>query len=151
MKNLSLSREIKKRVLTLIVFVAILAASWICIRAYAGGEPQRVNKPSGSQLQTSLVCMINNEYMAKEQIPTVVNGKTYYGCCPACAENLKNNQTTRYAEDPYSNEQVDKADAFIALQPDSTTKVQYFKSEQSYINYLKSSNTNNLRKSKSQP
>ena len=150
MKNRSLFREIKKGAFTLIVFVVILAASWICIPAYASGELQRVNEPSGSQLQTSLVCMINNEYMAKEQIPTVVNGKAYYGCCAACAENLKNNQSTRYTEDPYSNEQVDKADAFIALKPESTTEVQYFKSEQNYNNYVKSCNANNLRKLRSQ-
>ena len=115
MKNRSLFRRIKKGVFTLIVLVVTLATTGIFISAYASEELQQVNEPSGSQLQTSLVCMINNEYMAKEQIPTVVNGKTYYGCCAACAENLKNNQSSRYAEDPYSNEQVDKADAFIAL------------------------------------
>ena len=137
MKNRSLFREIKKGVFALIVF--IVAVAWICIPSYAGGK-----------LQTSLVCMINNEYMAKEQIPTVVNGKTYYGCCPACAEKLSNNHSTRSAKDPYSGEEVDKADAFIALKPNSKTEVHYFKSEQNYINYVNSCSANNLRKLKNE-
>lgn len=103
-----------------------------------------------SKLPNNHVCMINNEYMGKEQIPVSVNGKTYFGCCSNCAVTLRNDSTSRSAKDPYSGEAVDKADAFIALKPDSTTEVHYFKSEQNYINYVKSCSANNLRKLKNE-
>ena len=37
----------------------------------------------------SQVCMVNNQYMGRPQIPTTVEGKTYYGCCPMCKGRLE--------------------------------------------------------------
>src|SRR5687768_563470 len=37
----------------------------------------------------SQVCMVNNQYMGRPQIPTTVAGKTYYGCCPMCKGRLE--------------------------------------------------------------
>jgi hypothetical protein len=34
------------------------------------------------KVESQYVCMINNKLFDKVQIPTSVNGKTYYGCCP---------------------------------------------------------------------
>ncbi len=89
-----------------------------------------------AQVKNSNVCMMNDQYMGSDQIPVLVEGKTYYGCCKGCAANLERNVALRSAQDPYSGEQVNKVDAFIVLQPGSTKNVLYFKSEKNYKNWL---------------
>jgi len=102
---------------------------------------------SSAQVKTSLVCMMNNKYMGTEQIPVPVNGKTYYGCCAGCAASLQaNTNNIRYARDPYSGEEVDKAEAFIALKSPATKEVLYFKSEENYKQYSEASNPQNMSK-----
>jgi len=87
------------------------------------------------KVPTSYVCFVNNKYMGKEQIPVTVEGKTYYGCCMGCVNNLKNNRATRYSVDPLSGKEVDKANAYIILRTASDGKVQYFESEENYLKY----------------
>lgn len=102
---------------------------------------------SQTQVKTSLVCMMNNNYMGTEQIPVPVNGKTYYGCCAGCAASLQaNTNNIRYARDPYSGEEVDKAEAFISLKSPATKEVLYFKSEENYKMYSESLNSQNMSK-----
>lgn len=81
------------------------------------------------QIPNSQVCMVNNKFMAKDQIPVPINGKTYYGCCPGCVANLKDDTTYRFALDPQTRERVDKADAVIIAKPGTKEEVLYFKSE----------------------
>ena len=88
--------------------------------APAPGEAVRVT-------DTSKVCMVNNQYMGKEQIPVDVGGKRYYGCCAMCKERLAKDPAARSAVDPVTGKPVDKATAVIAAQPDG--KVLYFESE----------------------
>lgn len=92
-------------------------------------------KPS-EKLKTNFVCMMNNKHFAVEQIPVEVGGKMYYGCCQGCVTALKTNRAIRYAQDLYSGEEVDKADAYIVLMPDGSQNVLYFKSEENYFKYL---------------
>jgi len=99
-------------------------------------------KPA-EKLKTSFVCMMNNKHFATEQIPVEVNGKMYYGCCQGCVESLKNNRAIRYAIDPYSGEEVDKADAYIVLNSDGSQNVLYFKSEENYLNFVKNKGKKN--------
>ena len=75
------------------------------------------------------VCMITNKVFPREQIPTVVEGKTYYGCCAMCAEKLTKNAEDRSAIDPVTGAKVDKATAVIGATGDGTTY--YFESEKS--------------------
>jgi YHS domain-containing protein len=77
---------------------------------------------------TSQVCMVNDQFMGRPQIPVIVGGLTYYGCCPACKETLENRSTARMALDPVTQEPVDKAKAVIVK--DATGKVLYFASEE---------------------
>jgi YHS domain-containing protein len=79
------------------------------------------------QVETKLTCMVNNTIFAKDQIPTVVNGKTYYGCCAMCAEKLANNPAVRKAIDPVSGVEVDKATAVIGANEEG--KAFYFENE----------------------
>lgn len=81
----------------------------------------------------SLVCMVNNTYMGKAQIPVEVDGKTYFGCCPMCKERLENEPDTRFAVDPVTGEKVDKATAVLAQ--DDEGAVLYFASEQTLRSY----------------
>lgn len=81
----------------------------------------------------SLVCMVNNTFMGKPQIPVDVAGKTYFGCCPMCKERLAKEPETRAAVDPVTGEAVDKATAVLAQKDDGT--VLYFASDATLQRY----------------
>ena len=88
------------------------------------------------KLKTSHVCMMNKKYFGSEQIPVEVEGNVYYGCCQGCVSSLKSNRPIRYAKDPYSGEEVDKANSYIVLNSDGSKNVLYFKSAENYSKYL---------------
>lgn len=87
---------------------------------------QAVTSPGLTQVESKYVCMVTNELNAKEQIPVVVDGKTYYGCCHMCEAKLKEDPASRMATDPVSGRQVDKSTAVIGAAPGG--KVYYFES-----------------------
>ena len=91
----------------------------------------------GAKVPNDLVCMVNNAYMGKPQIPVPVNGKTYYGCCQMCVGKLNNEETARSGTDPYSNKKVDKTEAYIVLMK-KEGEVAYFESEENYSKYKES-------------
>ena len=76
---------------------------------------------------TSHVCMVNNEDMGKPQIPVTVGEQTYYGCCKMCVGTLTNDRKARFAIDPVSGKEVDKAKAVIGAKPNG--EVLYFENE----------------------
>lgn len=96
------------------------------------------NATKQAKLKSSFVCYVNNNYMGIEQIPVEVDGKTYYGCCEGCVDKLKNIRETRYALDPLTGAEVDKATAYIVLKPNSGAVVLYFQSEENYLKFIKS-------------
>ena len=81
----------------------------------------------------STVCMMNDRVMGVPQIPVVVEGKTYYGCCAMCKERLAKDASTRTALDPVTGRSVDKAKAVIGRHPDGT--VVYFESKATLRRY----------------
>ena len=81
----------------------------------------------------SQVCMVNDQFMGRAQIPVVVAGKTYFGCCAACKEKLETQLAYRTAKDPVTGADVDKAGAVIAQ--DASGKVLYFASEDTLRRY----------------
>jgi YHS domain-containing protein len=81
----------------------------------------------------STVCMMNDRVMGQPQIPVVVEGKTYYGCCAMCKERLANDAAARTASDPVTGRSVDKAKAVIAQRADGS--VLYFESKQTLRRY----------------
>ena len=81
----------------------------------------------------SQVCMVNNQFMGKPQIPIAVEGRTYYGCCAMCKDRLGNDPAARTAQDPVTGEKVDKATAVIIK--DSSGNVMYFASEDTLRRY----------------
>lgn len=101
----------------------------------SSSERAQVSLPAGLTRVTdpSQVCMINDQFMGRAQIPIKVEGRTYYGCCPACKEKLEKQPASRMAVDPVTGEQVDKARAIIVQ--DSAGKVLYFASEDTLQGY----------------
>ena len=79
------------------------------------------------------VCMVNNQYMGRPQIPVVVEGRTYFGCCEMCKGRLEKDRTARFATDPVSGLPVDKAAAIIGR--DASNRVLYFESPTTYGRY----------------
>jgi YHS domain-containing protein len=127
-------------ILTVILSISMFAVTTSNIEAQQMQKPphetvakQNAQSPNG-KVKSSFVCFVNNRYMGKEQIPVEVNGKTYYGCCQGCVGNLQNNRKVRYAIDPYTNKEVDKALAYIVVKPGSS-EVWYFESEKNYSSY----------------
>ena len=118
---------------------------------FAFGLPQKKKggeeaSPSlGVQVKTSFVCMVDNRYKGKEQIPVEVDGKVYYGCCKGCVSAVKNDRSVRYSQDPLTNEEVDKAEAFIVLKPGGSRRVFYFKSQDNYLKWAQTSKKDSNR------
>jgi YHS domain-containing protein len=82
---------------------------------------------------SSQVCMVNNQFMGRPQIPVEVGGKTYFGCCEMCKKRLADNPAARAANDPVSGKPVDKAMAVIARR--ATGEVLYFESTENFERY----------------
>jgi YHS domain-containing protein len=106
--------------------------------AEAAESPPAPSAPSPASALTevtdpSQVCMVNNQFMGRPQIPTTVEGKTYYGCCPMCKGRLEKEASARTAKDPMSGREVDKAVAVIGKQPNGD--VLYFESRESLASY----------------
>lgn len=83
----------------------------------------------------SLVCMVNNQFMGKPQIPIEVEGRTYFGCCDMCKTRLGNDPGARKAIDPTSKREVDKATAVIARRANGSTL--YFENEGTFEAYAR--------------
>jgi len=142
-----MKKLIKKSGLLLVVAFSIVAcnseAKQSITKETAVVTPQKViNQETqqeykiGSKIPNDLVCMVNDAYMGKPQIPVPVNGKTYYGCCQMCVGALNNNETARTGIDPFSNKEVDKTEAYIVLMKEEGD-VAYFESKENYLSFLK--------------
>jgi YHS domain-containing protein len=114
-----------------LVVCLILLGVAACTRAEAPPAAEEVVAvlPAGMTrvADVSLVCMVNDQFMGVTQIPIAVEGRTYYGCCPACKQKLADQPAARTAQDPVTGEPVDKATAVIVQ--DATGKVLYFANE----------------------
>jgi|SRR5690625_2409795 len=103
-------------------------------------DPQITNSNSiplkDSQIVPSEeVCMVNDAYMGTKQLAVNFEGNIYYGCCQMCEARIPEDPTVRVAIDPYSQKQVDKSKAVIAI-VGSRGEVAYFENEQNYNQYL---------------
>jgi len=107
-----------------------LAFVGLCLVAVSGFQLAESRADSSSpslvQVESKYVCMMTDHLFPKEQIPVVVENKTYYGCCEMCEARLKSSAESRVAVDPVSGQQVDKAVAVIGATPEGG--VYYFES-----------------------
>jgi YHS domain-containing protein len=83
----------------------------------------------------SQVCMVNDQFMGRPQIPVQVQGKTYYGCCAMCKTRLQSDAASRTAIDPVSHTPVDKASAVIGKTANGSTL--YFASREHFDSYAR--------------
>jgi hypothetical protein len=79
------------------------------------------------------VCMVNDRHMASPQLPIVVAGRTYFGCCAGCVKRLTDDPGARTGWDPHTRRPVDKASAFVVKQP--TGAVLYFETASTFAAY----------------
>lgn len=86
-----------------------------------------------TRVDPSQVCMVNNHYMGKPQIPIVVSGRTYFGCCDMCKSRLAQDAEARAAHDPVTGVLVDKAASVIGK--DASGAVFYFENETNLQRY----------------
>lgn len=100
----------------------------------APSEVMTPAKGALTKVEPSSVCMINNQFMDKPQIPVEVEGTTYYGCCEMCKTKLAEDPSSRAAVDPVSGAKVDKAHAVIGK--NATGAVFYFENEQNLAAYV---------------
>lgn len=119
-----------RRILSLAA-VAIFTATF----AFAGNETPAAPAPPLVKVEPSKVCMINEQFMNKEQIPVEIDGKVYFGCCNMCKERLATDESKRFATDPVSGRKVDKAKAVIGAAADGS--VAYFESDATFEKYNK--------------
>lgn len=99
------------------------------------GQTQASGPQPLKQVDSKYVCMITNQLYDKEQIPVVIEDKTYYGCCQMCEAKLKEDPSSRMAVDPVSGKEVDKSTAVIGASSDG--KVYYFESVEDLTAYGK--------------
>jgi YHS domain-containing protein len=100
----------------------------------AEGHPQRAGAlrllPDASS-----VCMVRNHVMGRPQIPVVVDGHTYYGCCEGCKQRLLRDPNVRAAIDPLTRNPVDKAQAVVAV--DGRGGLLYFENQANFRAYAR--------------
>ena len=109
----------------------------------AAATSERSSAPSASApghsstltrvVAANTVCMVNDQYMGREQIAVPVGDKTYFGCCADCKAKLEKNESMRTGTDPVTGKPVDKASAVIGR--DEQGKVFYFESEATLARY----------------
>jgi len=93
----------------------------------------RLPELAGRVTDTSTVCMVTDMVLVKPQLPVVVSGKTYFGCCAGCVGRLNADRSARVAADPVSGREVDKSEAVI-LRGDGGEAL-YFESEDTARRY----------------
>jgi YHS domain-containing protein len=102
---------------------------------------QRTDSSLGVQANLTLVtdvsqvCMVNDHFMGSPQIPVLVEGKTYYGCCAMCKSRLESEASARTAVDPVTHTPVDKATATIGKTPSGS--VIYFANHDHFDSYAR--------------
>lgn len=93
-----------------------IALGIMALISYSEAEAKRT-EVKAKPVDPSIVCMVNDAVMGKAQIPVKHEGKTYYGCCEGCVDKIKTVRAARYAADPVTGREVDKAKAVILEGP----------------------------------
>jgi hypothetical protein len=113
--------------------------SWVAFNNYYGYDIRKnllLAKFDNKEVKGEQVCMYRNKLNVGPTIPVLIDGETYYVCCPGCGEKLKQNyQNSQYGEDKITHHLIKKSKAFIALTKKSNGKVSYFESEENFNHF----------------
>jgi len=137
-----LKHDRKKNVLFLFIgivgFLGIILISSHLWLNHDAHEDSSYDSYINSQVPSSSVCMAGDLLKKKAVLSVEIDDEVYYGCCEKCLNKLiANENNERYAIDPYSNKQVNKADSYIRLTEERSGKVEYFESESNFYDYAK--------------
>jgi len=139
-KTIAAKRANKKSyIIIAAVFIFVTAIfAFKAVNYFSGVKHENVKAEYvAGEIPYDMVCMVNNNYMGVAQIPVEADGKIYYGCCEMCVSKLtSNSNNVRYAVDPLSKESVDKAQAYIMMDPVGNGKVLYFISKNNADKYV---------------
>lgn len=133
MKTNSYFIRMRKEFFSIALGVLALLLLYTTAGGFGGDGSDKPAEAGLTRVEAKYVCMVNNQLYSKAQIPVIVDGKTYYGCCQMCKDMLKDNPEHRSAVDPVSGNVVDKAVSVIGSVPDGT--VRYFESEENFRNF----------------
>ena len=83
---------------------------------------------SVQQLKAEAQEQVAERQAREHELSTEIEGKTYYGCCKMCINALNSDPQQRFAVDPVSGKEIDKAEAIIGAAPDNS--IYYFETEE---------------------
>jgi YHS domain-containing protein len=132
--------SVNTKVIFIVSVFALLTLISTQARAEGSEKKTSVNRDDSAlvRVDSKYVCMVNDQYSNKEQIPVIVDGRTYYGCCEMCKNKLKTDVKSRVAVDPVSGKEVDKAVAVVGVTSDG--RVYYFDNEMNLQKFKNSAN-----------
>lgn len=117
-----------------LAFLLVTVAAFVH-RYSIAGQPREIAAPLDIKPEkNNEVCMVTNKVPGKPMIPVDIDGKTYYGCCKICINSLRAERSIRFAKDPVTGREVDKASSFIISGPGSSAM--YFESKDTALKYL---------------
>mgnify|MGYP003639001829 CR=1 FL=1 len=125
MKNILKSKLYKKQPIFLVVLMYI---------AITTVNAQK--KSDSDELDKTKVCMVDDEYKGEQQLITVIDNKTYYGCCEPCIETLNSDSSFRYTKDHFTGKKVDKSNAYIVRKTKESDAIIYFENKKNYQAYI---------------
>ncbi|MCR4296286.1 MAG: hypothetical protein NUW21_12180 [Elusimicrobia bacterium] len=109
---------------------AVIAVGGALGAAVASRMPDQL---AGRVSDRSRVCMVNDRVMGQAQLPVIVDGRTYYGCCAGCVARLNEDRKARVSTDPVTGRDVDKSQAVILRGENG--EALYFESEDTARRY----------------
>jgi YHS domain-containing protein len=143
-KNKTKTRlESKSRTRGLLLLVGIMVIAAIALygpQLNSKSIPEVINYSSfeGEIIPDSIICMVRGDIKSKGSLPIQIEGRTYYGCCEKCLTKLEQNiDNIQYAVDPVSGQTFSKADAIVRQDPQDHKRVLFFKSDETYDQYMK--------------
>lgn len=142
-KNTSRNKnEIKGLIiLGLLVFLAAIIVYAPLLNDEVNDEHINYSSLEGEIIPNRFVCMLRGDVKSRPTLPIEVNSKTYWACCQNCLGKLQRNENNvLFAIDPLSGESVNKADAIIRRDPQNNKRVFFFKSNETYNQYLETIN-----------
>src|SRR3546814_9013782 len=96
-----------------LVVVAFGLVYWLFIPGMFSSKDISAIPEENQVLDHSLICMVSSSFRGKQQLPVIINGKTYYAYCQTCVWKLNHVSELRYATDPLTGEKIDKASAIF--------------------------------------